>query len=637
MTHRKLSARDVIKLLKNARISEESLKDLVFNIRSKTLPEKHYTSAFDVFHLHLKTPVDQASLDDKRMCRIVVSSLLGLGALKNTYFIGHKEQLRQCWPDVIDWSKAIFRGRKYRDIDGPNLEVAGAFMCGIGQIFDIVAHVDVELVNNDDIFHFALELWKGDEEHIIAPNLYSTCPLLACHSTSVDQVNRFGESSAYDPRLLVDIILVRFSAAVVPSPKGNIEMAADLADLLCRFVRCGTEPVMKTLMNSVDAVTVLIRGLNTVLDDAHQTAEHSYTILCAFEVIYTFFSFGVNVVQDAVHAGFLRVLFSAADTKKYDFGEKPTTLLKHLQHNLVTKRVVTAAMTSMSTLASRRDFDLPRILRASTPIFQEEWKIFESLLLEHAIIFKLFDHGYAEEHGACASCCKKSPRKCLRKCAGCGTILYCSASCERNDWHRHRVACKSAGGQIDKCFDASYSRLSRRLATLQLHRYWPGIASLAKSKNIDDAYLGVRLRHSSSPFKFEVFDCRNMDVKGLRDAFRKTPHLSLLAEESVRARVEHDDKTCAMLVVTTMGFVDVPYLVYLTDDFDADTEVQSGCRSTPCLNGDDSILLPRKHDIVENIMSKLHTPPISNWRTRWIDKPFESLAKQAAPLSSGCP
>ncbi|KLO18173.1 hypothetical protein SCHPADRAFT_925334 [Schizopora paradoxa] len=629
MAKQKLSTRDALKLLKNARFREDNLGDLALSISSKSLPEKYYTSAFEVFHSHLKVPLVQATLDNKTMCRLVISSLLGLGALSDAYFSKHEAQLRDCWPDIINWSKAILRGRRYNM--ARSLDLAGAFFYAIGQIFDVVSFTDVELANNEDVFPFAVELWKGDEEHTILPDRYATKPLLACLSTDEDQVKTFCERSAYNPNLLVDVIFARFSTAVASTPKRKLEITADLSDLLSRFIQCGLKPIYNILRHSFGSITILCYDLNALLDDASQTPEHDYTLHCSFDVLCTLFYSSTTMKKNALRAGFLRVLVAvAADPKKYEFGERPTHLLSSLRCDLLGNDIISATLASMKRLASNVQIDLPRLLRSTTSGFQNAWKLFESTLLENAVIFELFGHGYVEERGKCASCRKRSGRKSLRKCAGCGAILYCSQACERDDWPRHRVDCASVEKDIEKYFDSTYSRLSRRLATLQVSRFWPGIVSFARSRDIPIEYLGVRLRHDSAHYKFDVFDCRKVDEDDYWDEYRRTPFLSLLAKESLRARVEENENSCILLVLTYMDVFDVPYLVYLESDFDTDTAMASHCRSMTCLDEDNNVLLPRTQDLVEDIMSRLYASPNLDWRARWIERPFVSLARQAA-------
>lgn len=51
----------------------------------------------------------------------------------------------------------------------------------------------------------------------------------------------------------------------------------------------------------------------------------------------------------------------------------------------------------------------------------------------------------------CKSCLKlNTPEDPVTKvCGNCKTVLYCSTTCQRNDWKYHKTHCKS-GGEVDK-------------------------------------------------------------------------------------------------------------------------------------------------------------------------------------------
>ncbi|KLO18175.1 hypothetical protein SCHPADRAFT_132280 [Schizopora paradoxa] len=626
MAQQKMSQRDAVKLLNDARTREVHLSDLTLRVSSRALPDKYLTAAFDVFHSHLRIPVDHESLDNIRTCRVIVYSILGLGSLRDTYFSQHIQQLRQCWPDLVNWSKALFRGRKYREDCKPLRSLYFA----INRVFDTVAVVDLDLVDNDDIFHFAVELWKGDEEDALSPERYATGPLIACLSKNPAQVNSFCERSAYDPYLFVETILARFHAAIFTFSTRRTDSTSDLADLLRRIVACSVEPILQVILNSKTALPILSRGLNSLLDDAHQTGEHNFTVRCAFEVIATFIGTKASILPATLRAGLLRVLLAvAANRERYYQGELAIAVIQELQTSLVIKSVVSAAVTSMNKLASNADFDMIWMLHSMDPEFRSDWLRFETLLIENHVVFELIGHGYTEERGTCASCRKKCGRKELRKCAGCEINFYCSAACARDDWLRHRVDCKAAGKETERYSRAAHSRTSRRFATSQVNRFWPGIVALARRRKIPIEYLGVHLYHTAIPFKFDVFDCRKILIdEASPEILRKSSILALLTKETLRARVEEKDKSCIMLVIDTMWLSDVPYRVYLDEYLDDDAEMACSTRSTFCVTGDSAILYPMTRDSVEEVLSEFYALPNLDWRTIWRDKAFECLARR---------
>ncbi|KLO18174.1 hypothetical protein SCHPADRAFT_886439 [Schizopora paradoxa] len=579
------------------------------DIRGLRLMEQHGTTAT----VHKRCVKGTESLDNDKICRAVISCTLGIGALGSAYFTQHNQQFHQCWPHVISWYKAIFRGHKYRN----GKDFIGTFFFAIAKMFGIAISIDSgqDLLCNEDIFHFAVDLWKGDEDGVLTPTFYATRPLLAYLSENEGQINSFCERSAYDPFLFVQTIIARFDTAVFSTPKGNAKIIADLADLLSRFVKGNVEPVTAVLLWSSNAIPALCRCLDALLDDVPQTEQHDFTIRWVFNVIVSFVTTNTVILPTTLRTGFLRVLITiAANPDKYEDEDQSTSVLSDIQPALALKSVVFAAINSMRILAHKTNFNLPRMLRSANPNFREEWKCFESRLLEHAVTYELLRHGVA-----------KGP---LQEIFG---NARDAVSCEKDDWVRHKADCESAEKDFGTPLVAAYSRIVRRFATLQVNRFWRSISALAQRQNIPIDYLGVYIHHDCTPYKFEVFDCRR-ELDDSRAVFRESPTFPLLAKEAIRARVDEGDKSCLMLVVRTIWLNDMPYLVYLDDNLSIndDLETESSIKSTTYLDGDGNILFPRTNDVVEETLSRFYALPNTNWRSRWIDKPFESLARQAA-------
>lgn len=59
-----------------------------------------------------------------------------------------------------------------------------------------------------------------------------------------------------------------------------------------------------------------------------------------------------------------------------------------------------------------------------------------------------------------SQCHMQADRKKFKKCAGCGVVLYCSEKCEKDDWPRHGMDCKIAGGEIGALFVAYFEKRS---------------------------------------------------------------------------------------------------------------------------------------------------------------------------------
>lgn len=40
------------------------------------------------------------------------------------------------------------------------------------------------------------------------------------------------------------------------------------------------------------------------------------------------------------------------------------------------------------------------------------------------------------------------------KCAGCGTVVYCNADCQKNDWKQHKGICKESRAKAKAALEA---------------------------------------------------------------------------------------------------------------------------------------------------------------------------------------
>ncbi|KLO16048.1 hypothetical protein SCHPADRAFT_926815, partial [Schizopora paradoxa] len=254
-----------------------------------------------------------------------------------------------------------------------------------------------------------------------------------------------------------------------------------------------------------------------------------------------------------------------------------------------------------------------------------EWKRFEALLIEQAFIFEFFEHGYAPERGCCASCGKVAERKCFLKCAGCQSILYCAKSCQKLDWSRHRLTCKKVDNESREYLRENGIKISRRLVTLQLNRYWSSIVSLAQKHRIPPNRLGVQVFHDVAPFRIKVFDCQNVGKK-IYD-FDLRPIEPLIANEVIKERTK--GRPCLMLVINHFGGVNVSYIVYLEEHLDPFAKKASQSQCGALVDEDGVLLFPGAGDIVGLFINKAHQYSDYNWRKFWGEKPFVYLVAEA--------
>ncbi|KLO17128.1 hypothetical protein SCHPADRAFT_926067 [Schizopora paradoxa] len=607
---KKLATRDVIKALKSARTQLDSLNDLSFNLSS--LPEKYHTDAFNVFCYHLQKPVELSVLESPKAFRFVLTSLLGIGALGSCkYFPRNVDHLLKCWPETLKWGKAILQTRLFHDLEET------FFRCADG-VFNMASGVDLDLMRDDSVLDFAVDLWKG---HRIKGKgeYFTTGPLLCCmtvKSLNEKQVDYLYKFFACDERYIIRKLLRRFHKAGTSTPK-DTTATTDLSDLLRRLESFSKSPLSHEI-RCTNAIPIAISVMDALMDDPNQTPEHGFSVRFSLDFLLQIVPTQTNYIGEAISSGVIRTLVRVAANQQYKCLEKPVYLLNEIQLGLVFKDILTDAITSMKHIAEG-NLDVSRLLQSATLSFQEEWAKFSSLLLEHAVILELFDNDHGIERGSCACCQQMSERKEFKQCSGCGIILYCSKACQRRDWPRHRKMCERVDDESIGHLIFNSDRWSRRLATLQVNRYWPSIVSLAKEEGIPLDYLGVQVRHDSVPFKIEVHD--------FRDFYDEiNPLEPMMIKEILRRRKTKESHPCTLLTITHMGMAEVSYMIYLDNALDYLPEKMSETRGAICLDENDKALFPAKQDNVEDIISRSHMLSDSDWRILWRNLPFQSLA-----------
>ncbi|KLO18170.1 hypothetical protein SCHPADRAFT_936433 [Schizopora paradoxa] len=550
-----------------------------------------------------------------------MTAALCLSTLGSTYFSNHKPQLRQCWPNLISWAKALFRGRKYNEL----------FLSTIDSYFNFAARFDPELLDEDDILDFAVELWNGEEEGVLERDRYATGALVSCLSIRVGQDVHFYNHSNCNAPILVQTLLARFAAACSSISERCIPI--DLLILLWELANSSVVQILDALRWSNDLVRVVCRGLVAIMDDfnLNQTDLHDDLVGNGMKVLSMFVPLSLGAMNDALRSGILQILLTVAGGEwRYKCGNRAEILISVLQPCLVLDPVVDSAKTSMAELAAKLYYDVRDALDEATPRFQEEWARFCSLLLEQDCVFRLFENGYAYECGVCASCRKIESRirTDFKKCAGCRAVLYCSKICAKNDWGRHRADCLTVSKDIQKNRPYVYQEKAlRRLVLLQVGRHWSSILTLAQRKGIAPAHLGVYVDHNVVPFTFKLFDCRNVyeSIPERQYVSDQDPFAKIIAKETVRANSEEGLPVCLMLVITHLGRIDVPYQVYLTDTRGLNRERPDVRIAHVALYTDEDgkILYPGMNDLLQDFVLKAALS--SSWRTLWRNdtNPFE--------------
>ncbi len=108
-------------------------------------------------------------------------------------------------------------------------------------------------------------------------------------------------------------------------------------------------------------------------------------------------------------------------------------------------------------------------------------------------------------------------------------------------------------------YNCSSNSFPRKVATLQINKYWSNVLSLAKKANIPEDKIGVRVNFSRYPYEMGVFDYHTEVESEL--AWTREPYRPMVANEVIqRSRGGH---RCTMLLVVNPDGKEIPSLVYL--------------------------------------------------------------------------
>lgn len=105
-----------------------------------------------------------------------------------------------------------------------------------------------------------------------------------------------------------------------------------------------------------------------------------------------------------------------------------------------------------------------------------------------------------------------------------------------------------------EALDENHYRFPRKVATLQLNRYWSRLRALAEQKAIPLDKLVVRLEVDNYPFKFSALDSR--DPKECE----YSPYFSMI--EDGNSRRPREGFHCGMLVLTFKRCNELPCMPY---------------------------------------------------------------------------
>ncbi|KAF7327170.1 MYND-type domain-containing protein [Mycena kentingensis (nom. inval.)] len=200
------------------------------------------------------------------------------------------------------------------------------------------------------------------------------------------------------------------------------------------------------------AITVAYRAVAAVapLSRHWGTIPEDLFIALANSVIYN----GARVrLIEALDAGFLPTLFAYARLRQKDTSQQTTFFAEQfdglLRQILPAYTVYHSVLTQLrASLLEVKDLDpMVHFRFRGTDELAQIWMKFVGLVFNRLRVVEDFNRGMLTASKACdeVKCSKIAERRNMKRCAGCLTVYYCSANCQKRDWSGidgHRKFCQ---------------------------------------------------------------------------------------------------------------------------------------------------------------------------------------------------
>ncbi|KLO07683.1 hypothetical protein SCHPADRAFT_1001478 [Schizopora paradoxa] len=567
-----ISSSEATKLIRAARVDLKSLARLIDGLKGGSVAlatsDNLRTDCFEVFHHHLRKPVEDAKGDEIAFVKPIFFSLFGLTRLGSRYFNSdaiHRQRFKLCWPRIMAWLDAIVEGGFFHKDEG-------LFFSSCQFLFEIAWIVRREYFDEDDVFKLTTRLWIG-HKGVDSTDYYTEQPLIACIQRKVannDTVGAVELIQSYDicAENLIDTILARLMQATYDFPTIKISKISLLINMLAHLIALSGKIAVEVASRRVGRV--LIRIMTKIVNVPSVSEDFMLAVRATLRIFHSFLygetsDYTLCLMED----GILGLLLKAASLGfDNDIGDQNSTtarvangisecmVLRELIRALSYRSMVIAARRGRRKLYQKRVV-VEELLETTPNEFRDAWETFETVLLEQAIVLSLFGVEFSKDSGACSnsSCSLWKSRKRLQKCGGCSVALYCSTSCQRGDWRYHRNVCKKMDKKSLQDISSRIYRFQRRVATLQCVRFEHHITSISLRKNIPMHDVAIRFNYGCFPFELDVFDCHE-----LLDETKHPPGHVLVAEEVLR-RSDTDREKCMVLIVSLVE-KEIPYIIY---------------------------------------------------------------------------
>ncbi|KLO06866.1 hypothetical protein SCHPADRAFT_1002069 [Schizopora paradoxa] len=552
-----ITAHKVAKMIETAREDMTCLTAINESILS--FPVHLQLKAFEVFAYHLQKPVEQHLCEAEEPYHWIMKSLLGIRQLGYAFFERDAERGRRfakCWPHIVKWLKALLDLR-------PDYDEQNKYALATSEAFCICQSVIPDALKEDEAVELAVRAWMGFEDPD-GRDRYTAGALLSCLSVNsndtarpIQEALRGCDVSIED---VVEKLVTRIDQATSKSSSDAIATIATLSNVAVLLLLQRGLALELSFAIKIKLAHYIASILDVILRDTNRKGDRLRTVRYSLVIMECLLAentiaYGITLVRN----GILRHLLDLAssDCESNDCMSMASDVLQHLLQCVVYEDMLLPCKEELRKLHEDEQ-QLKSKLKASPKGFRETWKALEAMLLESTILCLLFAFGYAPEYGVCASrtCRNLALRESFSKCAGCAFALYCSPSCQKEDWKSHKVSCKKMDPYCRNVVQDKYRRFPRRIALLHIQRRWDQIVSIARRKNIRLCDMAVRVSFNVFPFKIEV-----LDYHDFLDGTKGKSHLALAANEMQRQPDE--DRRKLLMVIIRMPQIEFPCIVHL--------------------------------------------------------------------------
>ncbi|THH07736.1 hypothetical protein EW145_g3183 [Phellinidium pouzarii] len=184
------------------------------------------------------------------------------------------------------------------------------------------------------------------------------------------------------------------------------------------------------------------------------------------------------------------------------------TVKEDLSLGLVFHSVLSVSLKAMRKI--RPDEIQEKITRG---LLKKEWDAFSEILVERAVLKKLYRIGLLRGNRLkCEECSKKFRRYDMKRCEGCMLYLYCSKECQKRSWKSgHRHQCSKKAKEVRELQDGVQNSdehaFLHLLAITDVRRHLVQLEKNAERQFPDTPFsdLGVTIDYQSNPPTLSLF------------------------------------------------------------------------------------------------------------------------------------